>query len=84
MSTDTLTRQSRDTRSDEQTSTGSGIVAHIVRDRAKITEAYVLGTPLEALCGHVWVPSRDPKRYPTCGPCSDIAERLWGCFPPHE
>ena len=34
--------------------------------RDKITEAMVFGTPITALCGKTWVPSRDPKRYPIC------------------
>ena len=31
-----------------------------------LTEAYVSGTPVIALCGKVWVPSRDPERFPIC------------------
>jgi hypothetical protein len=41
---------------------------------AKILEARVMGTPVEALCGHVWVPSRDPKQLPLCQACKDIYE----------
>jgi hypothetical protein len=40
-------------------------VAHIVA-KGSDAEAYVLGTPLEALCGAVFVPSRDPKKLPVC------------------
>jgi hypothetical protein len=43
-------------------------------DRNKITEATVLGTPVRALCGKVWVPSRDPKRFPVCPECKEIYE----------
>ena len=32
----------------------------------KLTEAMVMGTPVVALCGKVWVPSRDPERFPVC------------------
>ena len=42
----------------------------------KITESSVMGTPLIALCGKVWVPSRDPKRYPVCPTCKEILEEL--------
>lgn len=42
----------------------------------KLTEAMVMGTPVVALCGKVWVPSRDPKRYPVCPECKDIWESL--------
>ena len=37
-------------------------------------EARIEGTPLEALCGHTWVPSRDPKQLPVCQKCKDIYE----------
>ena len=30
----------------------------------KLTEAMVMGTPVVALCGKVWVPSRDPRAVP--------------------
>jgi hypothetical protein len=43
-------------------------------DRDKITEALVLGTPVKALCGKVWVPSRDPSRFPVCPECKEIFE----------
>lgn len=49
-------------------------VKHIVKDPAKVTEAYIMGTPVEALCGHVFVPSRDPKSLPVCDTCKDIAD----------
>ena len=39
---------------------------------AKVLQARVEGTPLEALCGHVWVPSRDPKQLPVCQKCKDV------------
>jgi hypothetical protein len=53
-------------------------MAHIVKTEpgedaaAKVLEARIYGTPLEALCGHVWVPSRDPKQLPLCDVCKDI------------
>ena len=43
-------------------------------DRDKITEAMVTGTPVVALCGKVWVPSRDPKKYPVCPECKRLFE----------
>ena len=45
--------------------------AHYV-DKAKLTEAYVVGTPVIALCGKVWVPSRDPERFPICPQCKRL------------
>ena len=41
-----------------------------------VVEGMVTGTPVEALCGKVWVPSRDPKRYPVCPTCKEIYEML--------
>ncbi|MCY4422325.1 MAG: DUF3039 domain-containing protein [Acidimicrobiaceae bacterium] len=49
--------------------------AHYTR-RADANRAYVEGTPIRALCGKVWVPSRDPSRYPVCPECAKIRERL--------
>ena len=54
--------------------------AHIVKVApgesavAKVMEARIYGTPVEALCGHVWVPSRDPKQLPLCAECKSIYE----------
>lgn len=42
----------------------------------KLTEAMVFGSPLTALCGKVWVPSRDPKKYPVCPECKEIYEGI--------
>ena len=38
-----------------------------------VVEGMVEGTPVTALCGKVWVPGRDPKRYPVCPTCKEIA-----------
>ena len=42
----------------------------------KLTGAMVEGTPVVALCGKVWVPSRDPQRFPVCPECKDIWETM--------
>jgi len=42
----------------------------------KLTEAMVMGTPVVALCGKVWVPSRDGTKYPVCPECKEIWESL--------
>ncbi len=58
--------------------TGEPQHAHIVKVEpgesavAKVLQARIEGTPLEALCGHVWVPSRDPKQLPVCEQCKEI------------
>lgn len=60
----------------EQTSDGDHErMAHIVDERfGTVAEAIVNGTPCVVLCGKVWVPNRDPKRYPLCGTCRDVAK----------
>ncbi len=42
----------------------------------KLMDAMVNGTPVIALCGKVWVPSRDPQRFPVCPDCKDIWENM--------
>ncbi len=51
-------------------------MAHIVYPASAVTEAIVTGTPCTALCGKVWVPNRDPKKYPLCPTCKEIAEGM--------
>jgi len=46
--------------------------AHWVSPASAVTEALVTGTPVVALCGKVWTPTRDPKRYPVCPTCDEI------------
>lgn len=38
----------------------------------QITEAIVTGVPIVALCGKVWIPSRDPQQFPICPTCKEI------------
>ena len=49
--------------------------AHYVR-KDKIVESAVTGIPVIALCGKVWVPSRDPNKFPICPDCRRIYEGL--------
>lgn len=42
----------------------------------KLLEAMIEGTPVRALCGKVWVPTRDPNRFPVCPECKEIYENL--------
>lgn len=49
--------------------------SHYAR-KDKLTEAMVMGTPVVALCGKVWVPSRDPQKYPVCPACKQVWESL--------
>jgi len=68
--------------------TSEPLSAHIVKTEpgesaaAKVMEARIYGTPLEALCGHVWIPSRDPKQLPMCEQCKEVYE-MYRAFNEH-
>ena len=49
--------------------------SHYVR-KEKIVESAVMGTPVIALCGKVWVPGRDPQKFPVCPMCQEIYDGL--------
>lgn len=49
--------------------------AHYVR-KEKILESALSGDPVKALCGKVWVPGRDPDRFPVCPTCKEIYQGL--------
>lgn len=49
---------------------------HIVVPASAVTEAYIMGTPVTALCGKRWVPTRDPGRYPVCPTCQERLDEL--------
>ena len=51
--------------------------SHYVR-KDKILESAVSGRPVVALCGKVWVPNRDPQRFPVCPTCKAIYEGRQG------
>lgn len=61
-----------------QLSTGEGdherFAHYVPKDR--IVESAVMGTPVVALCGKKWVPSRDPSRFPVCPDCKRIHDGL--------
>lgn len=74
--TDTQIQEQTDLRTDEG---DHERFSHYV-EKAKLTEALVMGKPVVALCGKVWVPSRDPERYPVCPECKEI----WGSMKPGD
>ena len=51
--------------------------AHYVQ-KDKIMQSAMNGAPVIALCGKVWVPNRDPKKYPVCPECKEIFESMSG------
>ncbi|WP_099331519.1 DUF3039 domain-containing protein [Actinomyces minihominis] len=49
--------------------------AHFVRkDRAN--QAAITGQAVVALCGKVWVPTRDAKKYPVCPRCKALRDEV--------
>ncbi|HBB39433.1 DUF3039 domain-containing protein [Aquiluna sp.] len=51
--------------------------SHYVK-KDKIVESAVMGGAVIALCGKVWVPNRDPGKFPVCPDCQKIYETLKG------
>lgn len=51
--------------------------AHYVK-KGDIVKSAVEGIPIEALCGKVWIPDRDPKKYPVCPTCKEVLAKLKG------
>ncbi|GIG28347.1 DUF3039 domain-containing protein [Cellulomonas marina] len=49
--------------------------AHYVR-KEKVMESALSGKPVVALCGKVWIPGRDPQKFPVCPVCKEIYEGL--------
>jgi Protein of unknown function (DUF3039) len=57
------------------TDVGEPEVAHIA-PAADVNRAYVTGEAITALCGTVFVPTRDPSRYPVCETCKAILDQI--------
>lgn len=49
--------------------------SHYVK-KDKILSSAVEGTPVTALCGKVWIPSRDPQKFPVCPRCAEMMDML--------
>lgn len=67
---------------EDDTELDPGKHAHIVVTKpgetatAVVLEARIMGTPIEALCGHVFVPQRDPLQLPICPKCKEIYDLM--------
>ena len=42
----------------------------------KLMKAMVTSTPVVALCGKVWVPTRNPEKFPVCPECKEIWQSM--------
>lgn len=61
---------------DPRTSQGdSDKYAHIVMKDDQM-RGYTTGEPIKALCGKVWVPSRDYTGLPVCQRCIEARDRI--------
>ena len=60
----------------ELTENGTPKYAHYA-ESVSVTEGYVLGKPVLAICGELFIPSRDPKKFPVCPICKDLIEALF-------
>lgn len=52
-------------------------VAHWGR-KDDVARAYVTGEEIEALCGVMFIPTRDPLQYPVCQDCQHALDVLRG------
>jgi len=43
--------------------------------QAYVLRARIEGFPVTALCGHTWVPEKDPTPLPVCSRCLDIYQQ---------
>ena len=46
-----------------------------------VVEGIINASPVTALCGKVWVPGRDPQKYPLCPTCREVAQSLGWSLP---
>jgi len=72
--TDTMIHE--DTKIDT-TDGGHDLFSHYVL-KAEATRAAVTGEPCMALCGKIWVPSRNPDGLTVCPECKDIYSEMRG------
>lgn len=55
---------------------GEPVFAHYA-ESASVTEGYIMGTPVMAICGKTFVPHRNPDKLPICPICKEIMEALF-------
>lgn len=74
--TDVLDRELEELLREEQIDEGDhDRYSHYVK-KDKILTSALSGKPVIALCGKVWVPGRDPEKFPVCPTCKEIYEKL--------
>ena len=74
--TDVLDRELEKLLKEEQVDEGDhDRYSHYVK-KDKILKSALSGKPVIALCGKIWVPGRDPEKFPLCPTCREIYEKL--------
>ncbi|MEJ6507762.1 MAG: DUF3039 domain-containing protein [Microbacteriaceae bacterium] len=74
--TDVLDRELEKLLKEEQVDEGDhDRYSHYVK-KDKILKSALSGKPVIALCGKIWVPGRDPEKFPLCPTCKEIYEKL--------
>lgn len=48
-------------------------MSHYV-DKNQLTESVLTGNPVMALCGKLWLPTRDGEKFPLCPMCEELLE----------
>lgn len=59
----------------EDIDTGEEGFAHYA-ESASVTEGYILGKLVLAICGESFIPSKDPLKLSICPKCKELAESL--------
>lgn len=75
MSTDTLDRTDERTTTRPSEPGDHDVFSHYVKKEA-LEAAILEGTSCVALCGKVWLPTKDAMRFPVCPECKEIYEGL--------
>lgn len=50
-------------------------LAHIISKDDEMN-GYFYGKEVQALCGHRFIPTRDPKKFPTCAACKEVLAQM--------
>ncbi|MEP6480195.1 MAG: DUF3039 domain-containing protein [Rhodoglobus sp.] len=74
--TDTLDRELEELLVNEQVEEGDHEKFSHYAPKNKIMESALTGKPVLALCGKLWVPTRDPEKFPVCPTCKEIYDGL--------
>lgn len=73
--TQTEERVSQQTRPVDTDTGDHDLFAHYVT-KAALEKAIFDGVPTRALCGKLWLPTKDATRYPVCAECKERWEAL--------